>query len=214
RRDRQLVGEVGGHLDEPAEDVDHRTPESVHLRRVDDLLASHLDPRHQIRLGPDPVQQADPFDPLDHQAHAAVRHPSELVDHADGAHPMEVRGRGRLHLRISLRDWTRSGSTGAGNGSTTSNGPWRMPAEWYVAPSSHEGSWRRPSTSTTSSKSWTSKSSSSTPARSTTISIVVAVSYVSASGRQRVCTSRRRRSVCQMSPNGHGWSEGTTTAYR
>ena len=104
RRDRQLVGEVGGHLDEPAEDVDHRKPESVHLRRLDDLLASHLDPRHQIRLGPDPVQQADPFDPLDHQAHAAVRHPSELVDHTDGAHPMEVRGRGRLHLRISLRD--------------------------------------------------------------------------------------------------------------
>jgi hypothetical protein len=101
--DRQLVGQLRGHLDEPAEDLHHRPPESVHLRRLDRLVPGWLDPRDQIRLRPYPVQQPDPLDALDHQAYAAVGSPSELVDHSHGSNTVEVLGRGRLRLGIALR---------------------------------------------------------------------------------------------------------------
>src|SRR5438067_9613127 len=47
--------------------------------------------RSQIWLPPEPVQQPDPLDALDHQAHAPVGDPGELVDHPHGSHPVEVR---------------------------------------------------------------------------------------------------------------------------
>src|SRR5262249_42505897 len=56
-----------------------------------------------------------------------------------------------------------------------------MPAAWYTAPASQVGSWRRPSTTSASSKSCTSKSSSPTPARSTMTSIAPARSEPAAS---------------------------------
>ncbi len=103
RGDRQLVGQLRGYLHEPAEDIHDSPPQRVRLRRLDRQVPGHLDPRDRIRLRPDPVQQPDPFDALDHQAHAAVGDPSELVDHAHGSNTVEVLGHGRLRLRIALR---------------------------------------------------------------------------------------------------------------
>ena len=103
RRNRQLVGQFRRRLHEPAEDIHDRTAQSVHLRRLDRLVPGHLDPRDQVWLPPEPVQQPDPLDALDHPAHAPVGDPGELVDHPHGSHPVEVFRPGRLPLRIALR---------------------------------------------------------------------------------------------------------------
>ena len=63
----------------------------------------HLDPRHQVGLGGDQIEQPDPLDALDHEADAAVGHPHQLEDHADGADRMELLEPGRLRLRLALR---------------------------------------------------------------------------------------------------------------
>ena len=61
-----------------------------------------FDPRDQIRLRADPVEQPDPFQALDHQTHAPVGDPGELVDHPHGAHAVQILGRG-LCLGLALR---------------------------------------------------------------------------------------------------------------
>src|SRR5207342_2719900 len=68
----------------------------------DRLVRGRLDPRDQIGVGADEVQQADPLDALDHQAHAAVGYPSELMDHSYSSDPVKVLRLGWLSLRIAL----------------------------------------------------------------------------------------------------------------
>ena len=101
----ELVGQIGRRLHQPAEDVHHRAPQRVHLRRLrclDRQLGGNLDPRDEIWLGPDQIQEPDPLEALDHQPDAAVGSPCELVDHPHGADFVEVRQRGRLRLRVPL----------------------------------------------------------------------------------------------------------------
>ncbi len=101
--DRHIVGQLRGGLHEPAEDADHRATQTVDLRGLDRRLPGGLDPRHQIGLGPDPLQQPDSLDALDHHAHAAVGHPRELIDDGRGAHPVKVIGRVRHQRQAAQR---------------------------------------------------------------------------------------------------------------
>ena len=64
---------------------------------------AHLDPRHQIRLRADEVEQPDPLDALDHQAHGAVRRPVSWWIIAHRADAVEILGRRRFALGIALR---------------------------------------------------------------------------------------------------------------
>ena len=100
-RDRQLVRQLGGGLHEAPEDVHHRAAQRVGLGRLDRLVAVGLDPRDQVRLDPDPVEQADALDALDHEADAAVRHARELQDRAHGPDLAEIPGAG-LRVRVAL----------------------------------------------------------------------------------------------------------------
>jgi hypothetical protein len=99
----QLIGQLRGDLHEPAENIHHSTPQRIHLCPRDHLVRGCLDSRDQIRLRADPVQQPDPLEALDHQAHGAVGEASQLVNHSHGSNTVENLGRGRLRLRIPLR---------------------------------------------------------------------------------------------------------------
>ena len=99
---RQLVGQLWRHLHEPAEDVHDGAAMSVDLSRRDRLVRGRLDPRGQIRLCADEIQQPDSLDALDHQAQASIGCPSELMDHSDSSNTVEILGLGRLRFRIAL----------------------------------------------------------------------------------------------------------------
>jgi len=99
---RQLVGQLWGRLHESPEDIEDGAAERVDLRRPRRLVVRDLDPRDQVGVGRDEVGEADALDALHHDAHAAVGHPHELVDHTRGAEVVEVLGLRRLHLRVAL----------------------------------------------------------------------------------------------------------------
>ena len=99
------VGQVRRGFYQLSEEVHDRAPETIHLgdlRRRNVLLGRGLDAGHQVRLRPDQVQEADPLEALDHQPHATVGSPGELVDHPGGADGMEVGQRRRLPLGVAL----------------------------------------------------------------------------------------------------------------
>jgi hypothetical protein len=101
----ERVGQVVRGFHQLAEEVHDRAPQSIHLcglSRRNALLGRGLHPCHQVRLRPDQIQEADPLEALDHQPHAAVGSPGELVDHPDGADRMEIGQRRRLRLGVAL----------------------------------------------------------------------------------------------------------------
>ena len=102
RRGRELVGELGRRLHEPAEDVQDRAAQGIHFGALDHLLPGDLDARDRVGLHADPVEHPDALDSLDQHTHAAIGHPSELADHARGSHTVEVGRAGRLRVRVAL----------------------------------------------------------------------------------------------------------------
>jgi len=78
--------------------------QAVHLRAGGDLLGRSLDPRDEVRILGDEIQQADALDPLHHRAHAAVGMRAIWWIAPAGSDAMDVLGRaGGLCLRLALR---------------------------------------------------------------------------------------------------------------
>ena len=101
-RDGQLVGQLIGQLHEAAEEIDDGAAQPVQLRAGRRLLGGALDPRDQVRVLGDEVEQPDALDPLHHHAHAAVGRPRHLVDRPHGANAMHVLGGDAVHLFVVL----------------------------------------------------------------------------------------------------------------
>ena len=282
---RQLVGQLRGRLHQPAEDVDDRAPQRVHLRRLATAWSGAASTRatrygsvptkssSRIRSSPWTIRRTLPSGARASwwimptvptrwrssgvgrlRLRIALRHQRQqpvaahhVVDEPDGARLADderaPRSAGRRPRPGAAGPGARRESTksrGAGAAGRPSaglralrqrdaeqatvvarldslgvdrrpaaaappgTGPGGCRPRGRRRPRAHEGSRRCPSTTSASSKSWTSKSSSSTPASSTTTSIVVAVSYVSASGRQRdprEAGAVDRSARCR--PNGH-----------
>ena len=102
----QLGRPVGRGGDQSAEEVDQGPAERVHLRMLGrilgGLLLGHLEARDQVRLGPDPVDDPDALQALDHETQGTVGRPRELMDHAHRPDAIEIVGTGLVHLGIAL----------------------------------------------------------------------------------------------------------------